>query len=172
MQIGLHSVVTLSYSLSARKGDMDIPTFIEETSDAHPFVFLFGGGGLIKGFEENLAGKRAGDDFEFWVSPADGYGETDEEAVFDVPVGTFADESGRVDHSRIVKGGSVQMQDEHGHVHSGTIVDVGAEHVSLDFNHPMAGQHLRFKGKVKDVRPATAEEIAHGHVHGPGGHHH
>lgn len=166
-------MVTLSYSLSARKNDDEIPQFIEETTDDRPFVFLFGSGGLIKGFEENLAGLKVGDSYEFWVAPADAYGEFDAENVFDVPINTFANKQGQIiDRQRLVVGGNVRMEDEHGRVHSGTITAVGLEHVSLDFNHPMAGQHLRFKGVIKSIREATPEEIAHGHVHGPGGHHH
>ena len=69
-------------------------------------------------------------------------------------------------------GAIIPMQDNEGHHMRGVVVKVGINDVSMDFNHPLAGQHLRFEGEVVALRAATEDELAHGHVHGPGGHHH
>ena len=103
---------------------------------------------------------------DFHIAAADGYGEFDEEAVANLPKdmfnGTEIPEIGEV----------LPLQDNNGNRFQGQVVSVTEDSVIVDLNHPMAGQDLHFKGEILNVRPATPEELAHGHAHGPDGHHH
>lgn len=167
MTIETNMVVTLGYELhsSINKGTK---TFVEKTSDESPFVFLFGSGGLIKQFEENLLGKSAGDSFEFDIESASAYGNFDLQSIVDIPREAFAD----ADPGMLQVGKVIPMMDNEGHHMQGTVKELKPTSILMDFNHPLAGKDLHFKGVVKTVRTATPEELSHGHVHGAGGHHH
>ena len=144
---------------------------IESTEGGEPLGYIHGVGMMIPLFEENLAGKIAGDDFAFGIKAADAYGEYDEEAMAEIPKTAF--NLGDVNGDDIfVEGEILPLQDENGQTMEGIIMEVTPETVKVDFNHPMAGIDLFFTGHIQSVRDATAEEIAHGHVHGEGGHQH
>jgi FKBP-type peptidyl-prolyl cis-trans isomerase SlyD len=168
MQITKNTVVSLSYILKRDNANGEI---IEETKAGDPLVFLYGNGQMLPKFEDNLSTLKIGDDFEFILSSEDAYGEMDQDAIIDLDKNIFMVD-GKIDDELLAIGNVIPMRDDQGHMLQGTVVSIGNETVRMDFNHPMAGNVLHFKGKIIDVRTATAEELSHGHAHGAGGHHH
>ena len=165
MQIKKNSVVSVHYKLQANDAQGEI---IEETFGSDPLTFLFGAGQMIPDFENNLAGKSAGDKKSFGIKSSEAYGAHNPDAVVDLPIDTFVVD-GELATDLLVVGKSIPMSDDQGRRMMGTIRNVGEQAVTVDFNHPMAGQDLYFSIEVHDVREATASEIQHGHVHGTGG---
>lgn len=159
MQIAKHSVVSIHYTLTDDKGSV-----LDSSSGKDPLVYIQGIGNLIPGMEEGMEGKKKGDKFDIKVSPEKGYGERSEAMVQKVPRSSFGDQE-------VHKGMQFQAQAGQG-TQVVTITEIGLESVTVDGNHPLAGVGLNFAVEVMDVRGATEEELSHGHVHGPGGHHH
>lgn len=172
MIIEKNTVVSVSYELSSKKGNEGPEQAVEKTDASHPFVFLFGAGGLLEDFESNLGGKKAGDSFDFHIEASKGYGNYDISHIVTIPKAAFHNDQGQFDSENVKTGKVLPMVDNHGNHLSGKVLEVTLTDVRMDFNHPLAGHDLHFKGKVLEVRKATADEISHGHVHGPGGHHH
>jgi FKBP-type peptidyl-prolyl cis-trans isomerase SlyD len=170
MKVSQNTVVTVNYHLHANLPDKE-KTHIESTDAEHPFVFLFGGGNLIAGFERELDGLSPGDKFDFTVHPSEGYGEMDNDAVINLPIDIFK-VNNAIDFSMLKVGNVLPMSDDQGNTMNGKVVSYDDKSVKMDFNHPLAGQTLHFSGEVTDVREATQEEISHGHVHSHGDHHH
>jgi len=168
MQITKNTIVSLSYVLKRDDAKGEI---IEETRAGDPLVFLYGNGQMLPKFEEHLSTLKTGDDFEFTLASEDAYGEMDQDAIIDLDKSIFMIE-GKTDDELLAIGNVIPMRDDQGHMLQGTVVSVEKDLVRMDFNHPMAGNVLHFKGNVIEVREATAEELSHGHAHGPGGHHH
>jgi FKBP-type peptidyl-prolyl cis-trans isomerase SlyD len=168
MSIEKNKVVSVNYLLT-KKNTGDV---IEETSTENPFVFLFGVGGLLEDFESNLIGKHVGDTFDFFIDHERGYGVRDEQFVTNVPIEAFLDDEGNIDEENVFVGNTLPMVDNNGEQLLGTVVAIDEASVRMDFNHPLAGQDLHFKGEVLEIRDASPEELEHGHVHGAGGHHH
>lgn len=160
MQIAAHKVVTIHYTLTNDDGDL-----LDSSEGQEPLTYLHGMGNIIAGLETALTGRGVGDKFSVSVAPADGYGERDNDMVQSVPKASFQG----VDE--ILPGMQFQAQSPEG-VQLVTVIDVDGDEVILDGNHPMAGLTLNFAVEVTGVRDATPEELDHGHVHGPGGHHH
>ncbi|HWZ36636.1 MAG TPA: hypothetical protein VNW51_10770, partial [Mucilaginibacter sp.] len=106
------------------------------------------------------------DTYDFKLTAEDAYGEHDEEAVATLPIEMFQG----ADMPEI--GAILPLQDNQGNHFQGQVVSIAEDSVIVDLNHPMAGQPLHFKGKILNVRPATPEELSHGHAHGPDDHHH
>lgn len=172
MTIEKNSVVTLGYTLKTRTGLSLEEQQVEKTDASRPFVFLFGSGMLLPDFESNIRGKKSGDKFDFFITADKGYGMKNDKYIMNIPIDSFKSPDGRLDLNEIRVGNSLSMSDEHGNHLQGKILEVTAATVRMDFNHPLAGHELHFTGEIIGVRAATAEEISHGHVHGPGGHHH
>jgi FKBP-type peptidyl-prolyl cis-trans isomerase SlyD len=172
MTIDKDTVVSVSYHLKSKRAGEKEEQTVEITKAGDPFIFLFGSGGLIEGFESNLKGKKVGDKFDFHIAPAEGYGEHHLDNVVNIPVTAFHDEKGKLDHEMVKVGNVLPMTDSDGNQMRGSVQEITGEHVRMDFNHPLAGQDLHFAGEVLEIRDATKEELSHGHVHGPGGHHH
>jgi FKBP-type peptidyl-prolyl cis-trans isomerase SlyD len=170
MIVEKNKVVELKYELYVGQGDGNEELF-EKTDESHPLTFLFGSGNLLPDFENNVSGKTTGDTFDFQIPYDNAYGDYEEEKVMYLPKTAFSVD-GKVDHSMLKVGKVIPMQDQEGNHFQGEIINVDADKVEMDFNHPLAGLDLHFKGEVLSVREATAEEISHGHVHGKGGHHH
>ncbi len=168
MKIENNTVVAVNYLLSRK----DTGEKIEQTSKEHPFVFIFGTGGLLEDFESNLLNKKAGDTFDFFIDHKCGYGVRDEQHVVMIPVESFYREDGKFDSENVKVGITLPMVDNEGNRLYGNVLEITTEYVKMDFNHPLAGQDLHFTGEVLDVRVATPDELAHGHVHGEHGHHH
>lgn len=165
MQINPKTVVSLTYTLTLDNGDI-----ADQTSDERPFLFIHGVGQTLSAFDKNLEGLKAGDHFSFTLAAHDAYGVSHPDRVINIARSIF--EGPEVPPDLLVVGNIVPMQDQDGNPMDGTIIEVDDEKVRMDFNHPLAGQNLHFTGNILSVRNATAEELDHGHVHGPGGHHH
>ncbi|MBS1647085.1 MAG: FKBP-type peptidyl-prolyl cis-trans isomerase [Bacteroidetes bacterium] len=163
-------VISVHYHLTG-KLDNEAEELIEQTNEQNPFVFLFGSGGVLEDFEKNLKGKQAGDSFDFHIEAAKAYGASNDEYIAEVPKEAFFVE-GKFDEERVKLGEELPMLDSEGHQLQGMVVEIGDNHVVMDFNHPLADYDLHFVGSVIEVRDATPDELDHGHVHGPHGHHH
>lgn len=170
MNISEDKVVAVSYHLSAQKGS-EPEQLVEQTSPERPFVFLYGFGGVLPDFEANLTQKKKGDKFDFKIKAEHGYGQFEKDYVIKIDRRAFEVE-GKFDEKRVKEGEDVEMTDAEGNHLVGRVKQVTDSFVEMDFNHPLAGFDLHFKGEVLDVREATKDELEHGHVHGPGGHHH
>ena len=152
-------VVSFHYTLTNAQGD------VLDQSQEHPMPYLHGAGNIIPGLEKELAGKKVGDKLTVNVPAAEAYGEYHEQLVNDVPREAFQG----VD--QIEPGMQFQANTPEG-VQVITVKAVNGETVTVDANHPLAGQDLNLDVEIVEVREATEEESAHGHVHGVGGHHH
>ena len=170
MTISDEKAVTVNYYLTASKNKQQ-EELIEQTLPEQPFVFLFGFGGVLPDFESNLSGKQKGDKFDFHIGAAKAYGAFEKDYVVKIDKAAFEVE-GKFDDARIKVGEDIEMNDAEGNQLIGKVLEITDTHVEMDFNHPLAGYDLHFIGEVLEVRPATQEELDHGHVHGPGGHHH
>lgn len=159
-QVSQNKAVYFNYTLTNDNGDT------LDQSNGQPLAYLHGFGNIIPGLENALLGKSAGDKLTVTVEPADAYGEYSSDAVQEVPRANFQG----VDN--IEAGMQFQSQTEDGHVMLVTVRDVQDDIVVVDANHPLAGERLTFDVEITEVRDATEEELAHGHVHGVGGHHH
>ena len=168
--VAQNSVVTLTYDLSVTDDNQE-KVLVEQAESEEPMVFLFGHSGLPEEFERQLDGKNSGDAFSFSLTPDQAYGYYDPQAVVQIPKQVF-EIDGKVDDQMLEIGNYLPMADNEGNHMQAKVVEVGEEMVTMDFNHPLAGMVMHFDGKVVDVRPATAEELSHGHVHGDGGHQH
>jgi len=166
MNIFANTVVTLTFKLFEMDGTKD-GTLLEATDE--PIAYLHGGhSGMLPKLEEALAHKKVGDDLSVVVDPVDAFGDYDSDLVKVEPVSALPTD---------VKVGMqfeafASNDAEPGAGIVFTVTDIADGKVVLDGNHPWAGKRLRFDCKILDVRPATQEEIQHGHVHGAGGHHH
>jgi FKBP-type peptidyl-prolyl cis-trans isomerase SlyD len=157
MQIAKDRVVRFHYTLSRPDGER-----IESSLGNAPLTVLWGAGGLISGVEQALAGRQAGDRFEITVAPDQAYGERDENLIQRIPKKYFQQAK------RLRPGMVTQVQTGQG-PRAVTVRKVGMSVIDVDGNHPLAGQSLVFAIEIVDVREASPEEIAHGHVHGDGG---
>lgn len=160
-----NSVVSIVYELrnGSKEGEV-----VESLNNDNPLTFLFGTGGLLPKFEENLNGLTSGDNFEFLLRSEDAYGPVVESAIVHVPKSVF-EVDGKIDEALMKIGNTVPMMDAEGRRLNGKVTSIDAEAVEMDFNHPMAGNDLHFKGEVTEVRTATEEELSHGHIHAGGG---
>ena len=158
MNISDNKVVSLIYQL-------EVDGRIADSCDeSRPLEFIFGAGHLLPKFEANIAGKTVGDSFDFRLTAAEGYGEHDPRAVIDLPKHIFMVD-GKLAEDLLFEGNVIPMMNQDGGVMPGTVVKVGDQHVTMDFNHQMAGKDLHFTGKILVVRDATEEELANG-LHG------
>jgi FKBP-type peptidyl-prolyl cis-trans isomerase SlyD len=171
MQVQNDMVVSLSYRLHVDDGESG-KQFLEEATDKKPMVFLYGHQSILPKFEEEIKGLKVGDTFNFFIDFENAYGDYDERKLVSLPKTSFKDEKGRINKDLMKVGKVVPMTDSKGNHMHGTVMKVTLGSVEMDFNHKLAGYDLYFEGKVLDLRQAEPEEIAHGHVHGPGGHQH
>jgi FKBP-type peptidyl-prolyl cis-trans isomerase SlyD len=160
MQIAANCVVLIHYTLTNDAGAV-----IDSSAGGEPLAYLHGAGNIIPGLEKALEGKQAGDKLTVKVAPQEGYGVRDESLVQQIPRRSF---QGVKD---LKPGMRFHAQSAHGPMQV-TVKNVQGDMVTVDGNHDLAGQNLSFDVEVTKVREASAEELMHGHVHGPGGHHH
>jgi len=161
MLIARNKVVRIDYTLTNDANDV-----LDSSKGGEPLTYLHGAGNIIPGLESALEGKRAGESLNVRVAPAEAYGERDDRMVQSVPREMFEDSN------EIQAGMQFHSSDPEGNVTVVTVVSVDAEHITVDANHPLAGVPLNFAVTIVEVRDPSPEELAHGHVHGPGGHHH
>ncbi|MEM8712315.1 MAG: peptidylprolyl isomerase [Planctomycetota bacterium] len=152
------TVVTMHYKLVLDDGQT-----IDSSEGNDPLAYLHGAGNIVPGLESAMNGRGVGESFDVSVAPEDGYGIRHEEAVQTVPRGMFPPDA------ELEAGIQFQAMDEEQRPIMGTIKEVAEETVTVDFNHPLAGEKLNFSIEVVGVRAATDEEKEHGHVQGPGG---
>ena len=139
---------------------------IDSSAGGAPLVYLHGAGNIIVGLEKALEGKQAGDELSVAIEPGEAYGEYSAELVATLNRSMFEG----VDELEV--GMQFHASGPDGGMQIVTIRDIEGDDVIVDGNHPLAGQRLNFQVKVVNVRDAHAEELAHGHIHGEGGHHH
>ena len=160
MNIGKHTVASFNFTLKNDSGEV-----IDTSEGQAPMTYLHGTDTLLPALEAALDGKAVGDKLELRLEAGDAYGERDEEQVHVVARGDLPpDEEMEV-------GMQLEAVSEEG-TQVVTIVGIEGDEVILDGNHPLAGVALNFELEVVETRPATEEEISHGHLHGPGGHQH
>ena len=154
MDISEKCVVAFHYTLTNDSGET-----LDSSDGREPLKYLHGAQNIVPGLEKALAGKKAGDELKVEVQPDDGYGDVNPEMVQKVPRAAFEG----VD--KIEPGMQFQAQGPAGQVQLITVKEVSGDEVTIDGNHPLAGETLHFEVKIEDVRAATEEEIAHGHAH-------
>lgn len=159
MQIAVNTVVTMTYTLTNPQG-----VVLDQADTDHPFVYLHGANNIIPGLENALVGKQASDSAVVNVTAEDAYGERDERLTQQIPREMFGD----VPTEQLVVGAQFQAQ-TNGGIEVITITAVDDATITIDANHPLAGVALTFDVTILDVRAATDEEMAHGHVHSHGG---
>ena len=160
MQIADAKVVQIHYTLSSQAGET-----LDSSRGGDPLQYLHGAGNIIPRLEQALTGKSTGDRLAVAIAPVDGYGERNDDLVHEVPRTAFEDLDQVKPGMRLVASGPAGENVV-------TVAKVEKEVVTVDANHPLAGVTLNFDVEVVNVREASAEELAHGHAHGPGGHHH
>lgn len=166
-QIQLNNVVYISYQLAFPDEDGQ-PDVVEIVDEKEPMVFIHGLSGLPEAFEQNLLGLSIGDTFNFSISAEDAYGNVDPNAIIELPTSIFQAEDQNADDILQI-GNFIPMTDDEGNRMQGLVVSIEGEAVTMDFNHPLAEKTLMFQGKILNIREATPDELAHGHVHGEGG---
>ena len=154
------TVVSMEYTLRVEDEEID------SSKGQDPLQFLAGHGNIISGLEREMIGMKVGESKDVVIAPADGYGEFDEEAYMDVPRGEFPKDM------PVQEGLELTVRDDSGQARYARIDNVEGDTVTLNFNHPLAGDELHFNVKVVGLREPTAEELEHGHVHQDGEHHH
>lgn len=161
MQITKNSVVSFHYTLNDADGKL-----LDTSAGREAFAYIQGHSMIVPGLERQLDGKKAGDSLKAVVPANEGYGELDPNLVHKVPADRFGDQ-------KVEVGMQFQAGNEEGsEMGVFTVISVEDGMVALNGNHPLAGVTLHFTVDITEVREATAEELAHGHVHGEGGHHH
>ncbi|WKJ88965.1 peptidylprolyl isomerase [Methylomonas montana] len=158
MQITDKTAVSIHYTLTNQHGEQ-----LDSSRGESPLVYLHGSGNIIAGLEAALAGKQTGDKLNVTIAADQAYGEVSEDMIQVVSRTMFDGmdiEVGMQFHAEVSHGPGII-----------TITEIDGDDITIDGNHPLAGEALTFDVEVIDVRPATADEIAHGHVHGAGCHH-
>lgn len=162
MTITKNKVALIHYTLKDGAGE------VLDSSEGHePLAFIQGIGNIIVGLEEALEGKNVGDKVATAIGPEKAYGLRSDDNVHIVPLSGFQPDG----DEKVEVGMQVRVETNQG-VSIAEVTKVEGEEVTLDLNHPLAGETLHFDVEVVDVRDATNEELNHGHAHGPGGHHH
>lgn len=162
MKIADKTVVSINYTLTDVDGNI-----LDSTKDRDPLTYLQGVGGLIPGLEKALEGQETGYSNSITVAPEDAFGNYEDANVQVVPLSGFQSDG----DEKLQEGMQVQVQSNQG-AKIAFVTKIEGEDVTLDLNHPLAGQTLNFDVEVTDVREATKDELDHGHAHGPGGHQH
>ncbi len=158
MKIEKNKVVEFSYELEV---DGEI---VDRTTEEHPLDYIHGTGSLLPKLEEHIEGMEPGAGFDVTLSPADGYGEVEQDRIIDLPKAAF-EVNGEIREDLLVPGNTIPMLNSAGAVIPGVVLEVSEDTVKMDLNHRMAGKTLHFTGKVLSVREATEKELTEG-LHG------
>jgi FKBP-type peptidyl-prolyl cis-trans isomerase SlyD len=161
MKIANGSVVGIDYSLHLGDGNV-----VDKSEPGDPLTYLHGEGQIVPGLEAALEGLDVGETKQVVVDPKNGYGEHDPRGVQEVPRGAFPPDFDPK------PGMALTAEGQNGEPVPFSIREVRPDNVLIDLNHPLAGKTLHFEVTVREVRAATAEELQHGHAHGPHGHDH
>ncbi len=160
MRIADKKVVRIDYTLRNASGEV-----LDTSEGAEPLTYLHGASQIVPGLERELAGMQAGDAKDVVVAPEDAYGAHDPQGIFGVPRTAFPPDA------QLAVGESFIGEDDEGQAVPVRVIELREDVVMVDANHPLAGETLYFHVDVREVREASAEELAHGHVHGRGGEH-
>lgn len=160
MKISDGKAVKIDYTLRNDAGEV-----LDSSKGREPLAYLHGAGNIVPGLEIALTGKAVGDTLSVAVPPAQGYGERDEALVMSAEPSQFPDPR------QAQVGARFRIQTDKG-IYLATVTDVTEDAVMMDLNHPLAGETLHFDVEVMDVKDASEEEVAHGHVHAGHGHDH
>jgi len=155
MIISNEKFATFTYTLFENSTEGKV---IENVTVENPMAIVFGQGKLIPFFEKKLMGKAAGEDFEIKVPASDAFGEVNPKAVYELPKETFR-VNGEIDESLFTIGNKLPMRDRNGNVLDGYVKAANETTITVDFNHPLAGTDIVFKGAIIDVREATYDEL-------------
>lgn len=157
MKITNNAVVNAEYELyvDGENGELEL---MERATSEQPLNFIYGIGMMLSKFEQNLNGLETGDSFDFTISNEEAYGPYDDEAVIELERAVF-EIDGKLDEEMVFEGNVVPLMDSEGNRLQAQVVSVNDTHVTVDLNHPLAGENLHFKGKVLEVREATEEEL-------------
>ena len=155
MHIAEQSVVSIHYTLTNDAGET-----LDTSDGREPLVYLHGAQNIIPGLESELTGKSVGDSFDVTIQPEEAYGTVNPELVQTVPHSAFEGVE------KVEPGMQFQARGDDGETQVITVTEVADSGVTVDGNHPLAGQVLNFSVRVEEIRAATEEEIAHGHIHG------
>ena len=161
MKVGKDKVVLMHYTLKNDAGDV-----IDSSDGADPLPFLQGHGNIIPGLESALEGSKVGDKLDVSIKPEEGYGERMKDAIQEIPSSALQG----VDEVKV--GMQLQSQDKDGNAFLVTVTKIEDDKITVDGNHPLAGQTLHFSVSIESIRKAEAEELSHGHVHADGQHNH
>ena len=161
MKVGKDKVVLMHYTLKNDAGDV-----IDSSDGADPLPFLQGHGNIIPGLESALEGSKVGDKLDVSIEPEEGYGERIKDAIQEIPSSALQG----VDEVKV--GMQLQSQDKDGNAFLVTVTKIEDDKITVDGNHPLAGQTLHFSVSIESIRKAEAEELSHGHVHADGQHNH
>lgn len=149
--------IAVAYKLYTIDND-DTTTLVEEATDERPFPFISGFGITLDAFENALAGLAKGEEFDLNLTKEQAYGDFAEERVLNLDKGMFCI-NGRFDSDNIYKDAIIELQNESGQRFPARVLEIGADKVKMDLNHPLAGKALNFKGHIVESREATNEEI-------------
>jgi len=161
MKVGKDKVVLMHYTLKNDAGDV-----IDSSDGADPLPFLQGHGNIIPGLESALEGSKVGDKLDVSIKPEEGYGVRMKDAIQEIPSSALKG----VDDVKV--GMQLQSQDQDGNAFLVNVTKIEDDKITVDANHPLAGQTLHFSVSIDSIRKAEAEELSHGHVHADGHHHH
>jgi len=159
MKITANKSVMAEYELYV-DGELEgAQELMEKATVQEPLKFIYGVGMMLPKFEENLFGLQVGDTFDFTINNEDAYGEYDDDSVLDLERSIF-EIDGKLDEEMIFEGNVVPLMDNEGNRVNAQVVTITDTHVTVDLNHPLAGENLHFKGSVLEVREATEKELA------------
>jgi len=151
-------VISFHYTLTSSRGEV-----LDSSRGQEPLTFLEGGGQIIPGLESRMQELKGGEQRKIEVPAAEAYGERDEAMQLQIPKENL--------NGQEVQVGDQLQSSQYPDGPALTVIDISDSTVTLDANHPLAGEDLTFDVEITEIREATGEELAHGHVHGPGGHH-
>lgn len=155
MKIEKDKFVGVTYDLHLNPNE----AAIESVGTEDPLTFIAGAGMLLPKFEDSLMNLGHGDSFDFVIKSEDAYGDYQLESIFDLPMEIFMSD-GKPREDLLVMGNVLPIRDQSGKVMNGKVIEIAADFVKMDFNHPLAGKDLNFKGKVVEVRDATPDDMS------------
>ena len=133
---------------------------MHEFTNEAPDRFVFGlEQGMIDGFEKKITGLKKGEKFEFTLEPAEAFGEINSDLIMSLEKAIFSGPDGKFDAGTVKKGSVIPMMTQDGHRVQGIVLDINDDNVIMDFNHPLAGERVKYVGTVIEVRQATQEEL-------------
>jgi FKBP-type peptidyl-prolyl cis-trans isomerase SlyD len=153
-----NNYITVAYKLYVKGEDDEKESLVEECQEKHPFQFISNLGAALPAFEQQVDGLEKGSSFDFVIPCKDAYGEFEDELMFDVDKKMF-ELNGKFDSDHVFEGNVIPLQGEDGSRFNAMVIEVKDDAVTIDLNHPRAGQDLHFVGKVCENRPATNEEV-------------